>query len=129
MPGRPARLGVISCCVNACAAWRTRSRAFWRRLCCDSPGAAAGDDPRQEHPRAHRPRQIPHHTVGVGKATVTIAAGKTKTITIKLNRTGRRLLAKFKKLPLTLTADVQPSTVATTKLTLEPPASRPHPRH
>jgi endoglucanase len=62
-------------------------------------------------------------TVVVGKTTAMIAAGKTKTIMIALNRIGKRLLAQFRALPLTvtitLTADRDQSTVATSRLTLK----------
>lgn len=62
-------------------------------------------------------------TVVVAIKTVRIAAGRALTVTIKLNRTGRKLLARFKRLPvkltITLTVDRQRSLVATRKLTLK----------
>jgi hypothetical protein len=58
----------------------------------------------------------------VGQITLKIAPGHTKTITITLNATGRRLLARLRKLPvtltITLTAAHQRTTIATTRLTL-----------
>jgi Glucodextranase, domain B len=42
--------------------------------------------------------------VTVGTVTVRIAAGKTKIVTITLDRTGRKLLARFHKLPIALSA-------------------------
>jgi hypothetical protein len=74
----------------------------------------------------HRRRSL--RTLVIGKLRLTIAAGKIRGIVLKLNRSGRKLLAKFGKLPLTLTitlsADGQTSTIATIKVTLEPPPAR-----
>lgn len=42
-------------------------------------------------------------TVVVGSANVSLAAGGSEKLTVKLNGTGQKLLAKFKKLPLKLT--------------------------
>jgi hypothetical protein len=41
--------------------------------------------------------------VTVGSGTFSLAAGSTKTITVKLNATGRKLLKRFKRLPTKLT--------------------------
>jgi len=49
---------------------------------------------------ASRPRT---RTVVVASASLTIAAGKVKVVTLRLNATGRRLEARFKRLPVTLT--------------------------
>jgi hypothetical protein len=49
---------------------------------------------------ASRPRT---RTVVVASASLTIAAGKVKVVTLRLNATGRRLVARFKRLPVTLT--------------------------
>ena len=61
--------------------------------------------------------------VTVGSTSVTIPAGSRKTVTIKLNATGRSLLAKFHKLPTRLAVVQQgvpkaSSSVAAQKLTL-----------
>ncbi len=52
-----------------------------------------------------------------------IAAGRTMTVTVKLNATGRKLLAKFKRLPvkltITLTLDGQNTVVTIRKLTVK----------
>lgn len=52
---------------------------------------------------ASRPRT---RTVVVASASLTIAAGKVKVVTLRLNTTGRRLEARFKRLPVTLTVFV-----------------------
>lgn len=64
-------------------------------------------------------------TVTVGSKSFTIAGGKTATIRPKLNATGRKLLKKFKKLPVrlkvTLTqAGGKPLVVKTGKITIKP---------
>ncbi len=43
------------------------------------------------------------HTVTVGQASATIAAGQTKTVTVELNSTGQQLLKKRGRLQTTLT--------------------------
>jgi hypothetical protein len=63
-------------------------------------------------------------TVIVGSKTKTIKAGHTATVTIVLNGTGKRLLAHFGKLPVTLTISLTQNgkrhTITHRKLTLEP---------
>jgi hypothetical protein len=72
-------------------------------------------------------------TVVVGTGTAKIAPGGTATVTIPLNATGRRLLARFQELPATLrislTIDGQRITVAVAKLTVKPSPAHPHSRH
>jgi Big-like domain-containing protein len=55
------------------------------------------------------------HLVEVGSRTVTVRPGDTRTITVRLNGTGRKLLARFQALPVELVAvlsvDGQKSTV------------------
>jgi hypothetical protein len=67
-------------------------------------------------------------TVVVASRTFTIAAGQTATVTLTLNRAGRSLLARFRKLPLKLTVFLREgahaATVATRTLTIKP---RKHP--
>jgi hypothetical protein len=66
-----------------------------------------------------------HRTVGVGTRTVTIAAGKTATITVTLNATGRRLLARFHRLPVRLRIAVAGRSRSTTRnVTVRPAGSR-----
>jgi hypothetical protein len=70
-------------------------------------------------------------TVVVAASSLTIAAGKRQTITVRLNATGRRLLARFKKLPVKLTIslirpDGKKTTVKVTHLTLRQPSKHRH---
>ena len=70
-------------------------------------------------------------TVTIGTVSATIAAGKTSKLTIKLNATGRRLLARFGRLParLSVTSLSQGarSTVLTRTVTIKPaPRRRKH---
>jgi hypothetical protein len=62
--------------------------------------------------------------VVVGSQTVTLAAGQVKTITVRLNAAGRQLLARFAKLPVTLTVVLaengHTTTVAKRQLTIKP---------
>jgi streptogramin lyase len=44
-----------------------------------------------------------YKTVTVGKVTVTLKGGQSKKVTIKLNAKGRKLLKRYKKLPVNLT--------------------------
>jgi len=68
-----------------------------------------------------------HRTCIVGGKQVRVAASTTKTITIKLNPTGRRLLSRFKRLPVKLTISLtenhHQNTIATRRLTLIKPAA------
>jgi hypothetical protein len=62
-------------------------------------------------------------TVVVGTATTTIETGKTRAISVKLNRTGRKLLAMFGKLPVKaairlVDASGKTLTTITTKFTI-----------
>jgi hypothetical protein len=72
-------------------------------------------------------------TVTVGSKRFTIANGKTQTIKPKLNATGRKLLKKFKKLPVRLKVTLnvpggKPVVVKTAKTTIKPKARR-HKKH
>ena len=58
-------------------------------------------------------------TVAVGKASKTLHAGKTMVVAVTLNRTGKRLLTKFHKLPVKLVVREESKTVATKKLTFK----------
>jgi sugar lactone lactonase YvrE len=70
--------------------------------------------------------------VTTGTSTVPLAAGKTRTITMKLNSTGRNLLTRFKRLPTRLAVSLlvggQRTTVAHIQLTVEP-SKRSHRQH
>ena len=63
-------------------------------------------------------------TVIVATKTVMIHPGRTVTVTVKLNATGRKLLARFGKLPVTLKITLLQNgrhlTIANTKLTVKP---------
>jgi hypothetical protein len=63
-------------------------------------------------------------TVIVATKTVMIQSGKKVTVTVKLNATGRKLLARFGKLPVTLTIRLLKNgrhlAIANTKLTVKP---------
>lgn len=67
-------------------------------------------------------------TVTIGALSATIAAGRTSKLTIKLNATGRKLLARFGKLParLSVTSLSQraKSTVLTKTVTIKPAPKR-----
>lgn len=63
-------------------------------------------------------------TVSVGTRTVTVAAGKTATVTVTLNATGRRLLARLHRLSVRLKVAVSGHTVTTKNLTVKPARSR-----
>ena len=60
----------------------------------------------------------------VATKTVMIHPGRTVTVTVKLNPTGRKLLARFGKLPVTLKITLLQNgrhlTIANTKLTVKP---------
>lgn len=87
---------------------------------------------RNRTPGAHTSATSTAQVASVGTLTIRIAAGAAKTITIKLNRTGRRLLARSGRLRLVLriilTSAGQHSTIATRTLTLTEPAPEPAPK-
>ncbi len=66
----------------------------------------------------------------VGSKTVTVPAGSSATVTIKLNSSGRRLLKRFGKLPVMLTIKLTQNagqvTVATRRLTIKRPRKPKH---
>jgi hypothetical protein len=63
-------------------------------------------------------------TVTVARKKVMIRPGKKATVTVKLNASGRKLLARLRKLPVTLTITLLQNgrhlTIAKTKLTVKP---------
>jgi hypothetical protein len=81
--------------------------------------------------KRHKRPKTRSKIVTVGATTVTIPAGKTKTITVNLNATGRKLLARYHKLPVHLSAvfvtGSQKSTVIAQNLTVKPPKK--HKKH
>jgi hypothetical protein len=79
-------------------------------------------------PRLHR------KTVTVGRVVFTIQAGKSRTITVSLNKTGKKLVKKFGKLParlkITLTQPGgHPLVVKNAKLVFKPAKKKHHKRH
>jgi hypothetical protein len=73
-------------------------------------------------------------TVTVGAVAVTIPAGQTVGVTVNLNATGRKLLARYHKLPVhlsaVLVAGATKSTVIAQNLTVKPkPKPKPHKHH
>jgi Divergent InlB B-repeat domain len=68
--------------------------------------------------------------VTLARKTVTIKAGASKTVSLSLNATGRRLLKRFHKLPARMTArlvNVTPRAVIVSKtVTFKPTAPKPH---
>jgi hypothetical protein len=81
---------------------------------------------------ARKRTKIRKRTVTVASVNLTIAAGATRTITVKLNATGRKLEARFKKLPVTLEVTLigpsgRSTVVKLAHLTLKP--AKKHKRH
>ena len=71
-----------------------------------------------------RGARVVKKTVTVASVTITIAAGATRKVTLKLNATGRKLLARFGRLPVHLTltqrqANGKLQTIKSVKLTLK----------
>ena len=64
--------------------------------------------------------------VTVSRASVSIPAGHRLTVTLKLNAAGRALLARFKRLPTTLTATAGPSRLFKQTVTIKPAKKKPH---
>jgi hypothetical protein len=72
-------------------------------------------------------------TVTVGAVTVTIPAGQTVGVTVNLNATGRKLLARYHQLPVHLSAvlvvGTTKSTVIAQNLTVKPKSKKRHKHH
>jgi hypothetical protein len=72
--------------------------------------------------------------VSVAAATVTLAAGQRLTISLGLNKTGKKLLAHFRSLPVTVKVRLLPgvgksSTLLSTRLTVKPVPKKKHKHH
>lgn len=65
-----------------------------------------------------------HKVVLVASARVTLAAGGSKTVKLTLGGTGKKLLAKFHKLPLLLLVDQGSKTVGSARVTLKLPKKK-----
>jgi hypothetical protein len=80
-----------------------------------------------------RRTHIKSKRVTIGSLKATIAAGQTVKLTIKLNSTGRKLLAHFGRLPASLSAVLvgtgTQATIATGKVTIKPAPKRRRRRH
>jgi hypothetical protein len=68
-----------------------------------------------------RKAKVTHKTVVLGTASATIKAGRTTTVRISLNRSGRRLLSARHKLTAKLTVTQGRRTVSTQKVTFKAP--------
>ena len=74
---------------------------------------------------AAKRKRVRRRTVVVGRVSFSIAAGKVQTIGVTLNNTGRKLLARYKRLPAKLTITLtspngKPLVIKTSKLTIKP---------
>lgn len=87
----------------------------------------------RERLRAGRVIALERHTTGVrhrivvvGRAHYILTSGQTTSVSVSLNATGRALLKRFGKLPVTLTVTVvlggKTTTIATNRLTITAPA-------
>lgn len=76
-------------------------------------------------------RRTKHRTVTIGRTAFSIASGGHKTVTVKLNGNGRKLLKRFKRLPakLTVTVSGQSKPALTRTVTLKPSKKKHHRRH
>ena len=61
---------------------------------------------------ASRKKRATQRSVAIGAATLTLSTGKSATLTIAPNATGLRLLARYRRLPSTLTLDQLSATLA-----------------
>jgi hypothetical protein len=59
-------------------------------------------------------------------ARLSLSPNETKTITLTLNRRGRSLLARFRKLPVTIAGAVDTAVAETARATLHPRRKPPH---
>lgn len=73
---------------------------------------------------ASSPRRVTHKTVVVGQASVTLAPGQSRSVTVSLNGTGKALLSRRGKLLVKLTVAQGARVLKTVKLTLHPPAKK-----
>ncbi len=92
-----------------------------------------GSKPVAVSAKRHKGPKTRTKTVTVGAKTVTIPAGKTVTVTVTLNATGRKLLSRFHKLPVHLSAVLvvgkTRSTVIAQNLTIIPPKPKKPKKH
>ena len=69
-----------------------------------------------------------HKTEIVAVNSVSVAAGKSRTVKLSLDSTGRRLLSKFHKLPMLLVVVQGAKTIGAERVTLTLPRAKRHRR-
>jgi Domain of unknown function (DUF5122) beta-propeller len=79
-------------------------------------------------------KRVRSRRVVVGSVRFSIPAGQTKTVSVPLNRTGRKLLAKFRRLPVTLAVALNgpngsPSVVVRSRVTINQQRKKRRNRH
>ena len=77
----------------------------------------------------HRKLRTTYKKVTVGVSHFTLAPGQTLTVAVALNATGRGLLARFRKLPVSLTIAARPAIPARHLTILSPKRSTKHRKH
>jgi hypothetical protein len=60
----------------------------------------------------------------VGSGRYTLAGGKSLKVTVKLNASGRKLLRRFRRLPVSVTVTQGTKTIRLTRLTIKAPAKK-----
>jgi hypothetical protein len=77
----------------------------------------------------HKPKRR-HVTTGVGSAAYRVAGGRTITVHVTLNRTGKRLLTEFRKLPVrvTVTQSGKTKAISTRTQTIRAPKPKAKPK-
>jgi trimeric autotransporter adhesin len=79
-------------------------------------------------PKPKRKSKSSKKVVGVGSTTVKLAGGKSKTVKLALNGSGKSLLSKFKKLVAKLTPTSGTQSLKTQNLTFKPGKGKPKPK-
>ena len=69
-------------------------------------------------------QRVTHRTVVVGRASVTLAPGQSRSVTVSLNSMGKTLLRLHGKLLVKVTVTQGSSVLKTAKLTLHQPAKK-----
>jgi hypothetical protein len=77
----------------------------------------------------HGKARTTYKTVTVGVSHFTLAPGRTLTVAVALNTTGRGLLTRFRKLPVSLTIAASPRIPARHFTILPPKRSAKHRKH
>jgi hypothetical protein len=91
---------------------------------------AGGDDCTADERATVSLARAKHTTIAVGKARVTIHAGSDRSLTLRLNRRGARLLRQHRRLRITVTVIARVGTNAPTTtiktITIKPPSRKAH---